>query len=151
MFIKRKTDKFVIVLLAAGVFCFLSYRPRAHITAQMPVEFMDTSHLETKSARIAEERLASAYWSCVVNTIQWKYAYGHRLPPVPPPEFSIAGDVLETASDVSARTRYWQRLLQVWNLPTIWTKQYEWDTGWTTAWTDDIKSVGSWFYSRLPR
>jgi hypothetical protein len=151
MFIRRKTDKYVVLLLAAGIFCFLSYRPRFRITAQMPAEFLDTSHATTKSQRIAEERLASAYWGCVINTIQWKYSYGNRLPSGPPPEFNVSSGDLASASDVSARERYWQKLQQVWNIPAIWTKQYEWDTGWTVAWTDDIKAVANWFYSRLPR
>jgi hypothetical protein len=151
MFVKRKTDKYVILLLAAGVFCFFSYRPRFRISTQMPVEFLDASQVKTKAQHTAEEKLANAYWACVVNTIQWKYTYGNRLPPVAPPEFTITSGDPATADDVSARARYWQKVQQVWNIPNIWNKQYEWDTGWTVAWTDDAKAVGSWFYSRLPR
>jgi hypothetical protein len=151
MFTKRKTDKYVILLLAGGLFCFFSYRPRFRIATQMPLEFLDTSQVKTKAQRTAEEKLANAYWACVVNSIQWKFTYGNRLPPVPPPEFAITGGDLAPASDISARARYWQKVQQVWNIPTIWNEQYEWNTGWTIAWTDDIKSVGSWFYSRLPR
>ena len=151
MFLKRKSDKFVVVLLAGGLFCYLSYRPKFRISAQMPVEFLDTSHAMTKTQRAAEEKLATAYWACVVNSIQWKYTYGNRLPAVPPPEFSITGGDPVAASNGSGRERYWEKVQQVWNIPSIWTKQYEWDTGWTVAWTDDIKAVGNWFYARLPR
>jgi len=151
MFVKSKTDKFVILLLAIGVFCFFSYRPRFRISTKMPVEFLDASQVKTKAQRTAEEKLANAYWACVVNTIQWKYTYGNRLPAVVPPEFAITSGDPATAADVSARSRYWQKVQQVWNIPNIWNKQYEWDTGWTVAWTDDAKAVGSWFYARLPR
>jgi hypothetical protein len=151
MFMKRKTDKYLILVLALGVFCFFSYRPRFRIATQMPVEFLDASQVKTKAQRTAEEKVANAYWACVVNTIQWKYTYGNRLPPVSPPEFTINNGDLATASDMAARARYWQKVQQVWDIPSIWTKQYEWDTGWTVAWTDDIKAVGSWFYARLPR
>src|SRR5690348_9855496 len=115
MFTKRKTDKYVILLLAGGLFCFFSYRPRFRIATQMPLEFLDTSQVKTKAQRTAEEKLANAYWACVVNSIQWKFTYGNRLPPVPPPEFAITGGDLTPASDISARARYWQKVQQVWN------------------------------------
>ena len=151
MFIKRKTDKFVIVLLAAGLFCFLSYRPRQR---QVPAADLprEQGHALVPGRRSGE--LAGGEGGEVVRRQQPGrdvLAVEGGVGAVVRDTAVIAGDRLETASDVSARTRYWQRLAQVWNLPTIWTKQYEWDTGWTTAWTDDIKSVGSWFYSRLPR
>ena len=150
MFIRRRFDILIIVLILAGIFCFLSYRPRSRISAQMPVEFLDVSNSENRQQRIAEEKLAKAYWDCVVNTIQWEYTYGYRLPSSPPPEFTVTRGDVPAGSDLAARTRYWQKLQQVWNIPTTWQKQYEWDTAWTTTWTEDLKAVGSWFYAKLP-
>jgi hypothetical protein len=132
-----------------GVFCFFSYRPNFQIVQQMPKEFLDVSASTTPRQRIAEEKLAHAYWNCVVGTIQWKYGYGYSLPATPPPEFAIANSE-PGASDPAARLRYWGKVHEVWYLAGTWQKKYEWSTAWTTAWSDDIKAVGSWFYARMP-
>ena len=64
------------------------------------------------------------------------------------PDFAPArADI--TAVDTATRARYWQKLQEVWYLPTVWEKHYEWDTRWTTTWMDQVKSVGDWLYSRL--
>jgi hypothetical protein len=149
LFIKRSFDKLLVVLAVAVVFCLLSYRPRSHISAQMPPEFLDASTVASTRQRVAEERLAKAYWDCVVNNIQWKYSYGSRLPQDPPPEFILTRADFVAGSEPSTRARYWRKLQQLWYMPNTWKKQYEWDTTWTISWMDQVKSVGSWLYSRL--
>ena len=89
-----------------------------------------------------EEKIARAYWECVVNQVQWKYAYGYRLPASPPAEFTING-----VADSDSRARYWRRLQQVWYLPTSWKKDYEWDTSWATQW---FVTSAQWLYSHIP-
>jgi len=148
LFIRRSYDKLLLLLAAATVFCLLSYQPKSRINAQMPPEFLDVSGIRNPRQRMAEERLAKMYWGCVVGNIQWEYTYGSRLPQDPPPEFAPAGADI-TAVDTATRARYWQKLQEVWYLPTVWEKHYEWDTRWTTSWMDQVKSVGDWLYSRL--
>lgn len=149
LFIKRSSDKLLVVLAVAVAFCLLSYRPRSHINAQMPTEFLDAPSVDSPRQRVVEERLAKAYWNCVVNNIQWEYSYGSRLPQDPPPDFVLTRADFAAGADLSNRTRYWRRLHHVWSMPNTWKKQYEWDTTWTTTWMDQVKSVGGWLYSRL--
>ena len=148
LFIRQKFDKALVLLILVVGFCLLSYRPISRITPEMPKEFLDISSIGNTRQRIAEERLAKMYWGCVVGNIQWEYTYGSRLPQDPPPEFAPAGADI-TAVDTATRARYWQKLQEVWYLPTVWEKHYEWDTRWTTTWMDQVKSVGDWLYSRL--
>src|SRR2546430_16352210 len=89
MFIRQKSDKLVILVLLAGLFGFLSYRPKFQINNQVPVEFLSSSDPEPRARTAAEERVAKAYWDCVVNSIQWKYNYGSRLPQDAPAEFIV--------------------------------------------------------------
>jgi hypothetical protein len=147
LFMKRKSDKLIIVLIFGGVFCYFSYRPHFEIAPQMPNEFLDRS-AASRRQHVAEERLAQGYWKCVVTTIQWKYRYGETLPASPPAEFVIANN--EGGDDATARLRYWDKVHEVWYLSSTWQKQYKWSTAWITTWTDDIRAVGSWFYSRRP-
>jgi len=148
LFIRQKFDKVLVFLISAVGFCLLSYRPISRITPEMPKEFLDISSIGNTRQRIAEERLAKAYWDCVVNNIQWEYHYGSSLPHDPPQDFlPVSASV--TTVDLATRTRYWRKLQEVWYLSPTWEKHYEWDTRWTTSWIDQVKSVGSWLYSRM--
>jgi hypothetical protein len=148
MFMRGKFDKLIIPMIFVGVFCFFSYRPHFEIVPQMPKEFPDRSASNTRHEQAAEETLAQRYWKCVVTTIQWKYRFGETLPATPPAEFVIANS--DGGDDAAARLRYWGKVHEVWYLSSTWQKQYKWSTAWITTWTDDIRAVGSWFYSRLP-
>ena len=148
LFIRQKFDKVLVLLISAVGFCLLSYRPISSITPEMPKEFVDISSIGNRRQRLTEERVAKAYWDCVVNNIQWEYHYGSSLPQNPPQDFMpVRADV--TTVDTATRTRYWRKLQEVWYLPTTWQKHYEWDTRWTTSWIDQVKYVGSWLYSRM--
>src|SRR5207247_11272960 len=84
LFIRQKFDKALVLLILVVGFCLLSYRPISRITPEMPKEFLDISSIGNTRQRIAEERLANAYWDCVVTNIQWEYHYGFSLPHAPP-------------------------------------------------------------------
>jgi len=152
LFVRQKSDKLLILVLLAGLFAFLSYRPKFQINKQVPVEFLSSSEPEPRARTAAEERMAKAYWDCVVNNIQWKYNYGSRLPQDAPPEFIvIRSDLGANAADGETRARYWRKLQQVWYLPSTWKKEYVWDASWTTRWIETLKDFTRWLQSRLPR
>lgn len=143
MFIRRGYDKIVIPVLAAGIFVYASIRPTFHLRAEMPREFIDAGSSLPAQKRASEEKIARAYWVCVVTEIQWKYVYGYHLPQDPPPEFTVNG----AAGDPATRARYWRKVQEVWYLPSTWTKGYEWDFAWLTNW---ITSASEWLHQHLP-
>ena len=144
MFIRQKLDWLVVPLLLAGIFAYASYRPRSRLTPDMPQEFIDFGTIQK---RIAEQKIAQAYWNCAVRDIQWKYGYGHPLPADPPAEFAIAWvDLGETASAAN-RIRYWNNLRHLWYVPSVWRQQYVWDFTWIgTNW---VTSAGRWLGERF--
>jgi len=130
MLIRWKIEKFVIPLLAVGLIAYMSYRPKFRLRLDMPPAFVDVSSSPPTQKQVPEEVLARAYWDCAVTEIQWKYSRAY-LPPSPPLEFNAtSGESGAIASDPGARARYWQKLQEVWYLPSTWTKSYEWDLGW---------------------
>ncbi|MBZ5526890.1 MAG: hypothetical protein LAN71_03175 [Acidobacteriia bacterium] len=142
MFIRRKFDKYVIAGLAAGLFAYLSFQPVYRLRTVMPPEFADTPSSLPAPQRAGEERIATAYWNCAVTEIQIQYSYGRQLPLDPPPGFQIAGPSPSNAVEAAAaRLRYWRRLRQLWYVPSIWTKVYEWDFSWLTG---SVKAAGEW-------
>jgi len=148
MFIKRGYDKVLIPVLAAGIFVYASIRPTFRMRPDMPREFIDASSSLPAQKRASEEKIARAYWTCVVTEIQWKYVYGYHLPQEPPPEFAVATQGLDTAAtDPATRERYWHKLQEVWYLPSTWTKGYEWDFNWLTGW---LRSASQWLHRLLP-
>ncbi len=145
MFLRRKLDKLVIPVLAAGIFVYASYRPRFRLRAEMPPEYMELS--SQHGSKVAQENLARAYWKCAVTEIQWKYGYGHRLPADPPTDFTPALGGNRSTADSATRDRYWHRLQQAWYVPSNRTKAYEWDFSWLTGW---ITAAGDWLSEHFP-
>ena len=60
LFVRQKSDKLLILVLLAGLFAFLSYRPKFQINKQVPVEFLSSSEPEPRARTAAEERMAKA-------------------------------------------------------------------------------------------
>src|SRR2546426_8103412 len=133
LFIKRSSDKLLVVLAVAVAFCLLSYRPRSHINAQMPSEFLDASSVDSPRQRVVEERLAKAYWNCVVNNIQWEYSYGSRLPQDPPPDFVLTRADFAAGDSLFPRTASLRRGQQVWCLAQTGRKRCQWGITWSPA------------------
>jgi hypothetical protein len=119
----------VSVLLFLGI----AIHPVWHLRAEPPAEFLAVASRSSNERRLAEERLARAYWQHAARYVQFKYPFGRNLPDQPPPEFKQdnAGGAVSKAS-LDSSTRYWARLQRVWLLPQIWEKSYEWNVqrGW---------------------
>lgn len=142
MFIRRKIDKYVIAILAAGLFVYLSFQPVYRLRAAMPPEFAESAGSLRPPQRDAEERIAQAYWMCAVTGIQSQYGYGRQLPPDPPEEFQLTAQPgVNAAEAAAARGRYWRKLRQLWYVPTIWDKTYHWDFSWLS---ESLTEVGRW-------
>lgn len=147
MLVNRKYDRLVIVLLAVGLLAFAAYRPAFRLRSEMPPDFVDASDSWPLQKRVAEQRIAKAYWNLAFTEIQWKYGYGYRLPQDPPAEFTIASPGLEPAeSDAATRARYWRRLRQVWPEPSTWNRRYVWDL---SGVTNSLRSAGDWLTRQM--
>lgn len=133
---------FVVLLVSGGLFVGESTQPIYRLRTNMPVDFMYVPDSWPAEKRAAEEKIARAYWDCAINTIQWRYGYNYRLPQEPPSDFIITShDLKDAADDPEVRARYWNALQRLWYVPDNWTKSYQWDTGWITAWLDSIRRL----------
>jgi hypothetical protein len=127
------------------LFAILSVRPVIHLRADPPAEFMAARPDLNAMQRATEERLARAYWSSAIKYVQSKYEFGTNLPNEPVPEFKLEATGPrggKSKSDSDTRTRYWQRLRQVWIQPQAWQKSYVWDTGWIDATLTALQRAG---------
>ena len=137
-----------IVALVVCIAAYASLRSEFRLRRAMPVEFFDASRVPIDK-RAGEEKIAEAYWQCAVTQIQWRYGYAHRLPDGPPPEFSVTtAEAGSAANDSVLRARYWQKLRGVWNISSVWQRQYEWNT---ISLKESLQSAGQWLERAMRR
>jgi hypothetical protein len=137
----RRYDIIFIVLIAVVLAAYASIHSEYRLRSAMPNEFFDASHASA-GKRAGEEKVARAYWNCAVTQVQWKYGYAHRLPDEPPEEFSITAEEAGSAArDATLRTRYWQKLRDVWSVSAVWHKEYEWNSDTLRT---SFQSAGRW-------
>ena len=134
LFKRQKFDWLLVALLALGLFLYCSYQPRFRLSPAMPADFVDEPTPRSYRGPDPETKIAGAYWSCMVNNVQWEYGYGHTLPADPPATFTGPEASGITGENNLTRMRYWRRAQHVWYLPTAWQKEYEWNFDWTTNW-----------------
>lgn len=143
----RKLDVTAIALLALGIAAYAAFQPRLRLRADMPAEFF--ARADSPPKRATEQKLAAAYWKCAVAEIQWKYGYAHRLPDDPPAEFVVtAAEAGPAANDQTERIRYWQKLRQVWVLPSAWKEDYGLDL---SSMKRSFQSAADWLENRMWR
>ncbi len=133
---KQKFSPWLLALLPAFVFIYLSTRPVKRLRSKPPAEFFDTTVDRNAKQHQAETQLAQAYWERAVRLVPQKYTFGERLPDDPPPEFSVEEKDfpgMGSESIRAGRARCWRRLHKVWDLPEAWEKSYEWSTDWITT------------------
>ena len=129
----RQIDRFLLVLIPAALFVYLSTRPMMRLQADAPPEFLGPSAVARSHRRQAEERVARAYWDSAVTFVQWEHTYGTPLPENPPDDFRIDAQTYGAeAAGQSARLRYWNKLRETWLLPMSWRQSREWSTSWFT-------------------
>lgn len=137
---EKKTVTWMFITLVLGIIVYGSFQPTLRLKEDMPKGFMDDVSSWPAPKRAQEERLARAYWKVALNSVQWNYGYGHRLPDDPPPEFLVTAKEVGTATDPSSRVRYWRNLERVWYLPTAWEKTYGFDLNSMSA---SLQAAGS--------
>jgi hypothetical protein len=148
MAVHRRYDIMAIVAIVLCVVAYASLRSEFRLRPRMPVEFFDASQVAA-DRRVAEEKIARAYWKCAVTQVQWKYGYAHRLPEEPPDEFAITSEEAGVAArDSAVRARYWQRLRGVWGVSAVWHKEYEWNT---ISLRESLQSAGDWLGRTMRR
>jgi hypothetical protein len=141
MAVYRKHDIAGIVVMVLCVLAYASFRTEFRLREQMPASFFDASHVP-KDRQPAEEKAARAYWKCVVEQIQWKYGYAHRLPDEPPEEFAVTVEAAGAAAhDAALRSHYWIRLRAIWNESGIWREKYDWSP---ISLKESLQSSGQW-------
>ena len=147
LFKRQRLDWVLVPLLAIGLFTYASFQSRFRLRPDMPAEFVDAPSAGTSPKQRAEEKIARAYWTCLVQDVQWKYGYGYSLPSDPPPEFTLASGTSGIVSeDAATRVRYWRKTQHVWYLPDAWQKAYEWDFHWTSNLT---QNAADWTHRQL--
>jgi hypothetical protein len=128
MLFSKKTVTLMFVAAVLGIVVYGSFQPTFRLKRDMPKGFMEEQYSWSPQKRTQEEKIARAYWLCALDSVQWNYGYGHRLPDDPPAEFLItAKEVGTAATDTESRIRYWRNLERVWYLPTTWEKTYGFD------------------------
>ena len=133
MIVSRTVDRFLIVALPIAIFVYLSIGAAFQLKVEPPPEFLRGEPDWGPKRKAAEEQMARAYWKCSIDVIGSRYGFGQDLPFAAPAEFKIDEPRLaalspKAAEDASAR--YWQKLRQVWILPYVWEKHYQWSTSW---------------------
>ena len=150
MFFRHSFDKLIYPLLALALLAAMSYRPKYHLRPDMPPEFSrQVTAASTQGKQKLDQKIAWAYWESAQMDIQWKYPHGKTLPSDPPTEFRIDARALgPDAADPATRQLYWRRLQDVWYMPEMWQKQYEWDWSWAG---DPFTSGGEWLKEQVER
>ena len=136
----RQIDKFLLLIIPAGLFVYLSTRPLMRLQADPPAQFLRTNR--QSGARSSEERLARGYWDCAITFVQWKYTYGTPLPEDPPDAFRIDAKTYGAdANSQPSRLRYWSKLRETWLAPASWRQDREWSTSWLT---EPVTKIVNW-------
>jgi len=135
------------VLLMLAI--YLSASPVVRLRVKPPAAFFDDSPSWTAKQRARKNELARAYWDIAVRDIETKYGFGSSLPADPPDNFKVEEKSASgTASkvDASARTRYWEKLREVWPQSDSWERTSDWNLDWIrNAWDSASSKIAQVF------
>jgi len=137
----------VAVLLMLAI--YRSNSPVVRLRVEPPYEFFDESPRLTAKQNAREDQLARAYWDIAVRDIETKYGFGSTLPADPPDSFQVAEKGLAGAAskiDAAARTRYWEKLREVWPQSNSWERTSDWNLDWIrNAWDSASSKIAQLF------
>jgi len=137
----------VVVLLMFAI--YLSSSPVVRLRPKPPDAFFDQSPNLSAKQNAKEDQLARAYWDIAVQDIETKYGFGSTLPTDPPDNFQVAekgpsGATLKV--DAAARTRYWEKLREVWPQSNSWERTSDWNLNWIrNAWDSASSKITQLF------
>lgn len=138
-------------LAAIAVIAFMIYfftSPVVRLRATPPAAFFDDNPSWTAKQRAHENDLARAYWNVAVTAIEAQYAFGTVLPSDPPAAFQVGANTASgeaATADQSTRTRYWQKLREVWPQADSWERT----SSQGTTWLRSFWETASWKMSHL--
>jgi hypothetical protein len=115
----------VVVLAMLAIYVYSSSVVR--LRAAPPLAFFDENPRWTAKQRAREDQRARAYWDIAVRDIEKQYGFGTTLPTDPPDSFKVEekGRFGATSKvDPVARSRYWQKLREVWARSDSWERTY---------------------------
>ncbi|HEV2495560.1 MAG TPA: hypothetical protein VG204_21080 [Terriglobia bacterium] len=138
---------FLLALVPAGIAVYLSTRPVLRLRAEPPAGFVDSNPKWTAKRAASEDQLGRAYWDVAVQNIQPMYHYGTSLPVSPPVAFQVDAETLAASGvkgdSAAARTRYWQKLRDLWDQPATWEQSYGWNTDWINNLTSNSDTAAT--------
>lgn len=133
---------YAVLILAAIIFVFGSYRPHSNLTLSMPAEFGQPAAPWTPVNHRTAMDLATAYWSSAVTLTTNNLERGDTLPDNPPPQFTVDGAQFgPDANSPRVREFFWAKLRKAWQNPASWERRYEWDVHWFSG---AIMNIGRW-------
>jgi hypothetical protein len=137
----------VVVLLMLAI--YLSSSPVVRLRVKPPDAFFNESTGLTAKQNAKEDQLARAYWDIAVQDISTKYGFGSTLPTDPPDNFQVAEKGPPGAAskvDAATRTRYWEKLREVWPRSDSWERTSDWNLDWIrNAWDSASSGITQLF------
>ncbi|MGH9377787.1 MAG: hypothetical protein ACRD1I_03205, partial [Terriglobia bacterium] len=118
----------LVALIPTILFVYLASRPVMRLKPNAPTEFAEAYPELTATHEDTAQKLGQAYWDWAAIHLAPDYPYGSQLPEQPPVLFEADGPSFPTGvqADV-ARTRYWQKLRELWTNPQSWEKVQVWN------------------------
>ena len=123
----------LLVLLPVALVFLVCYRPVMRLKPQPPPGFVEMRQDWDAVRQSSENRAAQAYWQLAINFVQWRFAFGSKLPPEPIKEFRLDDKDFPRNSIAAApatQLRYWNKLRAIWSQPSAWSQTYVWNTDW---------------------
>lgn len=134
------------LVLMAGLAVSASYRPVYRLSSEVPPGLTLRGGREVRTS-VRDQDTARLYWQCAVRSLQCEYGYGFVLPEAPPAEFSLGMQDLRTGSgEAAVRAQYWQKVRELWQVPEVWNRQYEWSLDWVA---EDIHRGSGWVQEQV--
>ncbi|HEV2418133.1 MAG TPA: hypothetical protein VGX94_10035 [Terriglobia bacterium] len=118
----------LVALIPTVLFLYLANRPVMRLTPNAPADFVEAYPELTSAHADTAQKLAQTYWDWAAVHLTADYPYGSQLPEQPPALFDAEGPSFPTGVEADvARTRYWQKLRQLWSDPQSWQKIQVWN------------------------
>lgn len=118
----------LVALIPTVLFLYLANRPIMRLAPNAPADFVAASPDLAGAHPDTAQKVAQAYWDWAAAHLTSDYPYGSRLPEQPPALFDAEGPGFPTGVDADvARSRYWQKLRQLWTNPQSWQKVQVWN------------------------
>ncbi len=114
-----------LVLALIGFFVFESLQPVMRLRSDPPPSVVGVKLNPNDPQYESQMRTARACWDYAIETVQYRYPFGRRLPDSVPPKLRGSNGKASALSVLC-----WPRLRDAWTQPESWVEKYEWSTDW---------------------